>query len=449
MSSRRNRSRTKLCRNFALGHCPQGSQCKYLHTTAPLMPQNLTLPHLLTPFATQRDLGQYIALPVLQSPGQWMATTPSTQNSEIIPYNWTYPSNPYLIPIPAQHIAPTQFKPLSWRTALCRHFTKNKGWCPLGDECNYIHDLELAQIALDDVRFPSNNPNSGPSSSSSARINEGKGKAGTKHSHCWAYVQGLCHVKDCPYLHPVAVHHFVRHTPCLAWPNCQKGVLCPYKHPEPIIPKVPALPLSTESPARVHPPSPLEANLPGAYQYQGTTYFPLISQAPLSSLGAEPQPEWNHQYETWRPMLFAPPSSYEPPSPRTVPLQDRLIYEAEPIPVPAPPSDYAQEGLQSFANIPQPNFVYRSAGQSRRPSVTEDDEFPYVPPKNQRVGHARRISVTLKSKEDSDVLGLYTMGTSPRESWKTHGDRTERRSWAPSSSSVNAPSAPSPQRLYF
>lgn len=29
----------KFCRNFALGHCPQGDQCKYLHSSVmPLQP---------------------------------------------------------------------------------------------------------------------------------------------------------------------------------------------------------------------------------------------------------------------------------------------------------------------------------------------------------------------------------------------------------------------------
>lgn len=55
-----------------------------------------------------------------------------------------------------------------------------------------IHDLTLAEFAKNDVRLQ-------------GRRGE-RGKAGSKHSHCWAYVQGLCHVQDCQYLHPVAVH---------------------------------------------------------------------------------------------------------------------------------------------------------------------------------------------------------------------------------------------------
>lgn len=64
-----------------------------------------------------------------------------------------------------------------------------------------IHDLALASFARDDVRN-----NARRASGHGGRRPNGKGKAGTKHSHCWAYVQGLCHVQDCQYLHPVAVH---------------------------------------------------------------------------------------------------------------------------------------------------------------------------------------------------------------------------------------------------
>ena len=56
-----------------------------------------------------------------------------------------------------------------------------------------IHDVTLAAYATNDIRFPDGTrpPDS---------------RAGSKHSHCWAYVQGLCRVKECPYLHPVAIH---------------------------------------------------------------------------------------------------------------------------------------------------------------------------------------------------------------------------------------------------
>lgn len=62
-----------------------------------------------------------------------------------------------------------------------------------------IHDLTLAEFAKDDVRFPKSRNSSGFGGKHE------RGKAGSKHSHCWAYVQGLCHVQDCQYLHPASV----------------------------------------------------------------------------------------------------------------------------------------------------------------------------------------------------------------------------------------------------
>ena len=62
-----------------------------------------------------------------------------------------------------------------------------------------IHDLALAEFAKDDVRFASRR-------GAGWKGERERGKAGSKHSHCWAYVQGLCHVTECQYLHPAAVH---------------------------------------------------------------------------------------------------------------------------------------------------------------------------------------------------------------------------------------------------
>lgn len=61
--------------------------------------------------------------------------------------------------------------------------------------------MALAAHATRDVRFP-NDPTIGQGDAPG----KDRGKAASKHSHCWAYVQGLCRVKDCPYLHPEAIH---------------------------------------------------------------------------------------------------------------------------------------------------------------------------------------------------------------------------------------------------
>ncbi|KAH9926534.1 hypothetical protein B0H21DRAFT_139418 [Amylocystis lapponica] len=400
-------------------------------------------------------------------------------------YTWGFPPTPYSATAAISH---PQYKPLSWRTTLCRHFAKNRGWCPLGDDCNYIHDLTLADAALEDVRFPARHVTAGSLASYDIKVNDGIGQAATKHSHCWAYVQGLCNVEDCPYLHPAAVYLFVPHTPCLVWPNCHKGTLCPYKHPEPIIRRVPMLP----SPPRMQPPSPRGSTLSGAYQYSGTTYFP-VSQAPQTPFQAQaPRSMWSYPYETWRPMYNSnvPPGGYVPSSPEAPPWIDSRswdnhvawnnrpqweehlaqpradppIYEVGPFPMALPPpprknahaipatpqSDHIPGPVVQIApSTPSPSYPYQPLRESNFTQMsTKEDEFPYVPQKNQRVGHARRVSVTLKSKEDSDAFGLVGTGHQ-RESWKTHGDRFGHRSWAPSTTSVNMPGAAPPPPLIF
>ncbi|TFY61665.1 hypothetical protein EVJ58_g4366 [Rhodofomes roseus] len=348
-------------------------------------------------------------------------------------------------------------------TSFCQHRLRHT------PHFHHIHDLELAAIALEDVRFPGGRP---PPEDSRG---DGPPQAGSKHSHCWAYIQGLCHVENCPYLHPMQAHLFIRHTPCLQWPNCTKGALCQYKHPEPIIPK---------------PPSPVETTLGGAVQYQGTTYFPLQSQLPVSPPAPsapipsmriyEPQrsnepmvpmgygaylgsPPWQHQIS---PVAHSSPMQYStsyssmssmdapgfrarrtahpapmPPSyglqPRTPPFRDRFIYSAHPPQAQQAP-DRAQSMHHRDASIPRttvpvpPSIVE----DLRKLSVAEEaeDQFPYVPPKTQRVGHARRVSVALRSKEDTDALGLFS-GAPERQSWQTHGSRSTHKSWAPPSSS--------------
>ena len=363
-----------------------------------------------------------------------------------------------------------------------------------------IHDLELAAIALQDVRFPDGRPP--PEGSDS----EGRPRAGSKHSHCWAYIQNLCRVENCPYLHPVQAHYcayynfanvysiptaifvVIRHTPCLQWPNCNKGALCPYKHPEPIIPKVITLPPSIEQPPMsAKPPSPVESTLGGAVQYQGTTYFPLKPQFPSSPTApvAPPAPVPSVQiYEPQRrrepiaPMSFAPYLSpppwqqqmspispqmqystsyssvssmetpnfaldvprFPPPVPPSfgpqlrTPFHDRVAYSRRPPQLAQPAPDPVQQMHRRAASIPRstvpvpPSIMeqFQKLSVTEQPQPEQQEQFPYVPPTTQRSGHARRVSVALRSKEDTDALGLFS-GAPARQPWQTHGTRSAHR----------------------
>ncbi|KAI0667975.1 hypothetical protein C8Q78DRAFT_307971 [Trametes maxima] len=448
MASRRDRFRTKLCRNFALGHCPQGASCNYIHASPECIQNDLTIQSSLGAGANA-SLNSQAQLSSAVSP-VWSTLSPVTNSSvDQLNYQWGSP-----VPSGAGPPSRIKYRPLSWRTALCRHFVRNKGWCPLGEECNYIHDLALAEFARDDVRFDKSRP-----SGHSGR----RGKAGSKHSHCWAYVQGLCHVHDCQYQHPVAVHLFAAHTPCLAWPNCRRGPLCPYKHPEPYVsestPASPAVSQEAKLQASVPPPDPVPR---GAVPYNGMMYFNMQSQ--------QQQQQQPHS-------LPLPPPPPPPPTLTLPPMQQQVLaanlFEAWRFPYPPTPMTYMplmvsppawpDNGLrwpnnmmpfvrQGLARPPMPSIgdtnmppLPPSGNVANRPVPEHtrdlslpisDSELPYIPPKQQKSGHARRVSVTIKGREDLDALGLDS-SSHGRQPWQTHGDRIGRRSWAPSSSSLH------------
>lgn len=284
----------------------------------------------------------------------------------------------------------------------------------------------------------------------------------------------------------------IRHTPCLQWPNCNKGALCPFKHPEPIIPKVATLPPSIEPPPmRANPPSPVESTLGGAVQYQGTTYFPLKTQFPTSPAAPTapstavpsvqmyepprshdpmapmalspylPPPPWQQQMSSISPQIqystsYSSVSSMEAPNfaldvPRfplpvppsfglhTPPFQDRVIYPGYPLPAQAGP-DPIQQVHHQPASIPRSTvpvplsimqeFRKLSLQEEPRREQQDPEQFPYVPPTAQRPGHARRVSVALKSKEDTDASGAPA-----RHPWQTHGTHSTHKvrplTWSP------------------
>lgn len=77
--------------------------------------------------------------------------------------------------------------------------------------------------------------------------------------------------------------------------------------------------------------------------------------------------------------------------------------------------------------IPEPVDV--EVPQTQEPEKAEEqpegDEFPYHPAPGQRAGHARRVSVALKSKEDTDAAGYLPVISTRRESWMGHKQRDD------------------------
>ncbi|OCH89581.1 hypothetical protein OBBRIDRAFT_656280 [Obba rivulosa] len=462
MYSSRGRTRTKLCRNYALGYCPQGSQCNYIHASPPTSIASLSTPTSRLQMMLPNPGGQSAVPSLMSAANMWPAASGS--GTEISAHNAgstkTSPSGP--------------MRPLSWRTTLCRHFVKNNGQCPLGDDCGYIHDLHLANSALQDVRFHNPRETLGTRVASTSRPGGDKSKAGTKHSHCWAYIQGLCHFVDCPYLHPVNVDLFVPHTPCLAWPNCPRGPLCRFKHPEPIIPKVAWLPqpslgpignipalsqsnLSSSPFLNVLPPltsGTAESPMSGAFQFQGTTYFPVLSQlAPAPPPVIAPLapritlPSFNTAFD-WQPQYNAEPI-VEPQLLGSIPTSPMYEYIStqDPVQAPMPSSSISLQdaALRALAGPSQLNTTRHPlppAGPNR-PDFP-DHEFPYVPPTEQRVGHTRRISVAVESREESDVHAA-SRPRSRRPPWQAH---LAHKSWAAATSDKPNASSSAQQLLF-
>lgn len=85
--------------------------------------------------------------------------------------------------------------------------------------------------------------------------------------------------------------------------------------------------------------------------------------------------------------------------------------------------------MSTLAPIPEPSM---ESSTSENPGKSEMnttgapvEAFPYQAPPPGQQGHTRRVSVAMKSKEDSDALGLTVPRTVRRESWMGHRQRDE------------------------
>ena len=244
------------------------------------------------------------------------------------------------------------------------------------------------------------------------------------------------------------------HTPCLAWPNCRRGPLCPYKHPEPYVSNSPQASPAQHLAAIQPPPSQPDTVPRGAIQHNGMFYFGMPQAQPpapslpqplaLASSGLQPRVIFTNPWEPWPAPFTSPmgmpftPATVNPPTWQGVgasgagqppmfspvggpqPMFNFMFNEPQPAPpIPAPPYQ-SHPPAEPSSQKPASFSVYA-------PPAASENEFPYVPPKDQRVGHARRVSVTIKSKEDLDALGLDSSSSHGRLPWQTHADRIARR----------------------
>lgn len=218
------------------------------------------------------------------------------------------------------------------------------------------------------------------------------------------------------------------------WPNYTWQPYQPYyatAPPTTVVPvPVTAAPSSVIQQS-VHPPpqtraqtvplSETQTSLPlGAYEVNGTTYFPtsmpsVPPPAPVTySIPVHPV-SYSHPMAPAYP-CYAPPtlpvSYYDVPDQRTNVRRQTSFdpFASDPmmtsqLPVIPQLEDYQMSCI--WYDVPPPPLSPPSAPTGDLVSTTNDKppvirnsehEFPYRPPKDQRVGHARRISVNIKKQ---------------------------------------------------
>jgi hypothetical protein len=144
----------KVCQYFIRGYCKFGDRCKFIHPSH-VNYQRPTGSFLSGPAAYTPDHNRQVFLPQLPvapdippdltvgrpvvTPGGKLPGSPPALG--LLEQQSNHPDerspasiNPSQMTMPPSLHFPA--KPIAWRTAPCKHFVKNKGWCPLGDACN-------------------------------------------------------------------------------------------------------------------------------------------------------------------------------------------------------------------------------------------------------------------------------------------------------------------------
>lgn len=187
------------------GYCSYGESCRFAHPPGYErgVPSGATVP--VVPYA---PLGP-VYFPISTS-------NPDVRNLGATSAGTCHGSSVVSLPAkPLEESTKTEAN-LAHKTAPCRHYARNGGWCPVGEECKFIHDFA----------FP---PREDASVSSKVGSPQRK-----KSRHCWAFVQGRCRSSSngCEYFHPEAalVPSYFKYTPCAAGKTCSNWNNCPFKH---------------------------------------------------------------------------------------------------------------------------------------------------------------------------------------------------------------------------
>ncbi|KIJ63636.1 hypothetical protein HYDPIDRAFT_41040 [Hydnomerulius pinastri MD-312] len=422
--------RTKLCRNFISGKCAFGPTCSFIHppvgmfpsyqTTSPFSRQLLTSWNALLPQIMASADQEGVQL-TMQSPPQPQGSplVDEDQSSSSLLLSTSDITNSELLSEARQHYNGRRKYP-------CRHFARTGGWCPAGDQCKFNHDLSTIHSSTV-IR----EPKEGALPLHDVYNEEGRTISGgvlmgvtplSQNTDQEYSFSSYTHTEEAkPYYSP----------PPWYWPGQPYSTYLPYyipSYPVPVqaaVPVPPPPPAPAMQPNNYQPPTTTEvpAGLPtGAFEINGTTYFqPPAAPAPPPAFITHPIPAHPIPY---RQMMHAPAPYYPPPPPpnyHTVNdfgvdpgawyqppfdpfASDPVIPEELPTsplepqvhhPAPIYPSATIFQSVSLSQRTPELDVSPPDAEMDRQ-TMTQEHEFPYRPPKNQRVGHARRISVTIK-----------------------------------------------------
>ncbi|KIJ16356.1 hypothetical protein PAXINDRAFT_180247 [Paxillus involutus ATCC 200175] len=162
LPSRHPKYRSKLCRYFIRGNCPFGATCSFLHPPPGMLPPSGSFSRQLLVnwnalFPQSIPLSDEQGAPPTQSPDsppsqsqrpQLIDEDPSPSNSLLLSASDCTNSEP--MPQARQHDNGRKKYP-------CRHFARTKGWCPVGDQCKFNHDLSAVESSAT-VQEPENAP---------------------------------------------------------------------------------------------------------------------------------------------------------------------------------------------------------------------------------------------------------------------------------------------------
>ncbi|KAF8556582.1 hypothetical protein OG21DRAFT_595033 [Imleria badia] len=422
--SRHPKYRTKLCRNVANGGCPFGQKCSFLHPA----------PRITDPSSFARNLfswnplllPQLLALSNQQGTQKMMPrrSPPPPQRPQLIDEDLS-PSTSLLLSksdSTSLEQVPQTRQSSRRKKYSCRHFIRTGGWCPAGGQCKFHHDV--AALPSAGVRKAERAP---PSDT------DAHGEGGRTISG--GVLMGI----QSPSPPIVSQAHLEpRHTEAeltqpyqpMYWPNYTWQTYQPYYAAVPIrnaapssvvqhsaYPYPPSGPPPPPPQPQTVPPSNTQTSLPlGSYEVNGTTYFPSAPSLPTPppvtySMPVHPVP-YNHTAAPAHPYYAPPtlPAGYYDISTQTRDVGPPTSFDpfaSDPmlpseLPVIPRLEDYQISPIQQDVlplPLSSPSALMGDLGLSTtpgKPTVAQEHEFPYRPPKDQRVGHARRISVNIK-----------------------------------------------------